>query len=416
MVVGLDVNRVRLAWLLTGLFISLALIYVIWSFIGTFVFGLFFYYATRPVYERVHKRVENRIIAASASMLLMALPIVVLMGYLLLIGIQELDALSRQFQSVDPELYRQYVSPYINASQAVQDPRMLLENPEAVDFDLIQEVFNQGLGYLGFFLNAGLHTFVMILLGYYLLKDGRTLSRWFQTKFADDRGVLEEFVRQVDSDFERIFFGNILNAILTAIVGATVFTLVDVFLAPPELGVPASILMGLLAGAASLLPLLGLKLVYLPLTAYIAFDAYQTDPTLLWFPAVFFLLAFVFVDLGPEFVIRPYVSGRSLHIGAVILAYTFGPLLWGWYGLFLGPMILILAYHFGRVVVPEIISQRTYAPFSVDPSTMEEVAPTREAWPPDDHEDDGELTPVPPAEAEPPDDDPGPGQPEPDGQ
>lgn len=378
------VSRSRLAWLLTGVVLSVAVMYVVWSYIGTFVFGLFFYYATRPVYDRVNRRVNNRILAASSSMLLMALPMVLLFGYVLLVAVQQLSALSESLEGSDFEGYLDLLGPYRDVSEITQNPQQLLENPEMLDVELARTILDQALNYLGFFINVGLHTFVMILIGYYLLKDGRQLSRWFQGKFADDSGVLDEFVRQVDADFERIFFGNILNAILTAIVGGVVFTVVDVFVAPPELSVPFSILMGLLAGAASLLPLVGLKLVYLPLTGWLAVDAFRTDPTLLWFPVVFLAIAFVFVDLGPEFVIRPYVSGRGLHIGAVILAYTFGPLLWGWYGLFLGPMILILAYHFGRIVVPAILSERTYAPFSVDPTYMTVVDPPTEAWPPDE--------------------------------
>jgi hypothetical protein len=54
--------------------------------------------------------------------------------------------------------------------------------------------------------------------------------------------------------------------------------------------------------------------------------------------------------------VRPYVSGRDLHLGLIILAYVFGPLVWGWYGLFLGPMVLVLGVHFGRLVLPELVA------------------------------------------------------------
>jgi hypothetical protein len=35
-----------------------------------------------------------------------------------------------------------------------------------------------------------------------------------------------------------------------------------------------------------------------------------------------------------------------------MLAYIFGPLLFGWYGVFLGPILLVLVVHFARVVLP----------------------------------------------------------------
>jgi hypothetical protein len=38
-----------------------------------------------------------------------------------------------------------------------------------------------------------------------------------------------------------------------------------------------------------------------------------------------------------------------------MFAYIFGPLLFGWYGLFLGPLLLVLITDFGRVVVHELV-------------------------------------------------------------
>jgi hypothetical protein len=45
-----------------------------------------------------------------------------------------------------------------------------------------------------------------------------------------------------------------------------------------------------------------------------------------------------------------------------MLAYVFGPLLWGWYGLFLGPVVLVLVVHFVRLVLPELLAGEEIAP------------------------------------------------------
>ena len=52
-----------------------------------------------------------------------------------------------------------------------------------------------------------------------------------------------------------------------------------------------------------------------------------------------------------------YYSTRRVHTGSVMFAYVLGPLLFGWYGLFLGPMILVFVTHFGLVVVPELLGR-----------------------------------------------------------
>jgi predicted PurR-regulated permease PerM len=130
------------------------------------------------------------------------------------------------------------------------------------------------------------------------------------------------------------------------------------FVSPAGLSVPYPTLIGLLSGAASLIPLVGMKLVYVPVTLYL-FGAALTSAGVdsLWFPATFAAVAFFVVDVIPDMVLRPYVSARDLHMGTMMFAYLLGPLLFGWYGIFLAPMLLVIAVRFNRVVLPELLAR-----------------------------------------------------------
>jgi len=77
----------------------------------------------------------------------------------------------------------------------------------------------------------------------------------------------------------------------------------------------------------------------------------------------------------------------SMWVGLVMFAYILGPLLFGWYGIFLGPMILVLVVHFGRIFIPELLSGTDIRPAAVDPET---VADPRGTPPPTpvEHTDD----------------------------
>jgi len=104
------------------------------------------------------------------------------------------------------------------------------------------------------------------------------------------------------------------------------------------------------------------------------------DPTTMWFTAAFVAVSFVIVDTIPDLVLRPYVSGRNLHVGAVMIAYTLGPLLFGWYGIFLGPIILVLVINFARHVLPVLIAREPLVPYAVDPGVAapdDSVLPVR---------------------------------------
>ena len=369
MVDGWDFDRSRIVWWVFGAVLGAAVLFVVYSFVGTFVFGIFIYYATRPVYNRLRLRVGPPSVAAATALLVLALPVILLMAYTGAIALQEFSNVASR---TDINGVQTAIQPYINVSTVARSPEELLANP---DPELIRGIGESALGYLGFIGNAALHLFVMIALAFYLLRDDHKLSRFFRRQFADDGGVVNAYVRSVDRDFNNVFFGNILNALFTGTIGAAAYNTLNL-VAPAGIAIPYPTLLGLLTGAASLIPIVGMKLVYVPVSAYLGADAALNAPELLWFPVLFASVSFVIVDTIPDLVLRPYVSGRDLHVGLVMLAYILGPLLFGWYGIFLGPMILVLVVHFVRVVLPELVAGEPIRPWAVDPTYLFSDAPS----------------------------------------
>jgi len=371
-----EFDRTRLSWWAVALVLGGALLFVVYSFVGTFVFGIFIYYATRPVYKRIKRRTSHSDVAVTISLFALALPVLLLLSYVIAIALQEFDKVARIAQVA---ALQKQLAPYINVSSLATDPQQLLTQAQLLltgdNVGTYRGFFDQGLKYAGFFGNALLHLFLMLVLAFYLLRDDHKLSRWFRNRFGDDDGVLEAFLDAVDRDYHNIFFGNILNAVLTGTIGAIMYNVLD-FVAPPALGIPSPSLLGLLTGVASLIPIVGMKLVYFPVAAYLFGDALLLEPRLVWFPSLFVLVSLVVVDTIPDLVLRPYVSGRNLHIGLIMLAYTFGPLLFGWYGIFLGPMILVLAVHFAKIVLPELLAGQPIRPWEIEESELRAASAT----------------------------------------
>jgi predicted PurR-regulated permease PerM len=381
-----EIDRSRAAWVLVGALFGLVVLFVAFTFVGTLVFGLFIYYATRPVYDRVRHRVGQPSLAAALALVLLALPAILLLAYALAIGLQEL----RQFATeTDLGPYETMLEPYIDVSGVVQDPGSLLNDPNLMG--AVRESLGSALAYAGFIGNGLLHVFIMFAIAFYLLRDGPKLGRWFVERFGDDDGVMEAYLREVDHDLYKVFFGNILNAVITGGIGAIVYSLLS-FFAPAASALPYPALLGLLTGAASLIPVVGMKIVYVPVAAYLfAAEALSPEPVW-WFPVAFAALSFVVVDTIPDLVLRPYVSGRDLHVGLVMLAYIFGPLLWGWYGIFLGPLILVFLIHFVRLVLPELTDGGPIEPYAVR-STAAHAPPETTPEQPDDAAVSPESTP-----------------------
>jgi len=174
----------------------------------------------------------------------------------------------------------------------------------------------------------------------------------------DESGVVESYAVAVDDELSSILFGNILNAFVTGIIGILVFSGYNL-VAPGAVKVPFAPLIGALTGAGSLIPVVGMKIVYLPVGAILAVAAVASGQSSAFgFVILFLVLAFVVVDTIPDFLIRPYVSGNRTHIGLLMFAYILGPIAFGFYGIFLGPILLVLLAEFFRTIAPYVLTGR----------------------------------------------------------
>ncbi|WP_340099752.1 AI-2E family transporter [Salinibaculum salinum] len=341
-------DRFRAVWAGVGLALALVLAWVTVTFLGTVIFGVFLYYATRPAHRRIEPNVGQPTVSALLALLALALPVVLLVAYTGAIALQELSLLA---ESVDLGPYESAIDPYLNVSTAVDNPQTALDNvgdPQAA-LDVLQAV----LSYLGLVGSGLLSLFIAFSIAFYLLRDADRLAG-YGALVADDRGTLEAYGRAVDRSLSSIYFGTILNAFLTGVIAAITYSLLNL-MAPQGLAIPFPALVGVLAGAGSLIPVVGMKIVYVPLVLYLGGRA-VLDGTGLQFVAIVAVVSIVVVDLIPDFVLRPFVSGRGLHTGTVMFAFVLGPVLFGWYGLFLGPLLLVLIAHFVRLVLPELLA------------------------------------------------------------
>lgn len=176
----------------------------------------------------------------------------------------------------------------------------------------------------------------------------------------------------MDYNLEKIYFGNILNTLVTGTIGAVTYNLLNL-VASGVVAIPVPTLLGVLTGIGSLVPVIGMKIVWIPVAVLLFATSLFVDPGTVWFPVLFALVSAVLVDTIPDLVLRPFVSGRGIHIGAVMLAYIFGPLLFGWYGIFLGPLLLVVVIEFGRIVFPWLVEPTANVDAGADVDTDSDI-------------------------------------------
>ena len=371
--------RRRILFGIGGLGLVAAVVFVLIQFQATLIFAIFLYYASRPIYRKLkslslpsrlqgHRVPYRRQVLAMVTIAIFLLPFLFLLTYTLVLVVPEIQRLAG---GDGPGVA------YLSALQSAQGSGLpgplvgleisdiLVLSPEEVVAILndpavqtwVEQIVATLTGSVGFIANAALHGFILLAGTYYMLTDGSRLVDWFLDNF-DESGVVGSYVVAVDDELSSILFGNILNAFVTGIIGILVFSGYNL-VAPGAVNVPFAPLVGALTGAGSLIPVVGMKIVYLPVGAILAIAAVTSgQASAFGFVILFLVLAFVVVDTIPDFLIRPYVSGNRTHVGLLMFAYILGPIAFGFYGIFLGPILLVLLAEFFRTIASYVLTGR----------------------------------------------------------
>lgn len=352
-----DRERNRIAWWLYLGVLGLGVAFLVYSFVGTFALGLFVYYASRPVFHRLRNHLDSRGLAASATLIGFVAPILLVVAYVLFAALGDLASLSEAESGAVTDL----LAPVVDVEALTGGQGEITELLSGVPGSLqslptggAEAVLTGGLAVLATVTGVLVHVSLAFAFAFFVLRDGDRIATWFSHNVSGEGTVGHAYATAVDDDLETIFFGNVLFAFIMAVLAALVYYGFNL-VAPGQLSIPFPILLALLTGGASLVPLVVGKLVYVPLVAYLAFVAVQTGGVALVFPVGLLVVSFLVLDILPQTFIQPYVAGRQIHVGVMMFAYLLGPLLFGWYGFFLLPVFVILVLQAVRIVLTDLL-------------------------------------------------------------
>jgi len=352
----MDERRAALAAF--GLLLLGFLAYVLAEFVAVLVVSVFVYYSTRPLYNWLGFKTDvfprTR---AILTIIFFSLPLVAIVTYtvfLVATGVRDFAENSPLADSLG-----------VQAEQAFTEqlpeiqPGSLVDAYQSGEFDVFITFLQENLSAIaGFVSGLFLNTIIVVVVTYYLLIEGKRIRRWVLR--YDNGGVASRYLKTVDAELKAVLFGNLLNVIAISAIAIAVFLGYN-FYAPDVVKIPAPVLAGALTGLASLIPVVGMKVVYMPLAVVPAVNAFLASETNLLVYVVGFLVATaVVVDFIPDIALRPYITSDRTHVGLLMLAYIFGPVVFGFYGLFLVPIVLVLALTFVDVALPYVLGQEEY--------------------------------------------------------
>jgi len=332
--------------------------YVVLAFIASVVVAVFLYYAVRPIFRFLDRFGLGRRSRAALSLLLFGIPFLVLIAYTVAVLALEIRDFLETQGVLESAVDR--VTAELNVAQLdLEELQTLVSDTDSVpSADFLLETVVDASSAIG---GALLQGFIIVAAVYYMLVDGPRLRSWFLDTF-DDSDVFRMYVREVDSELSQTLFGNIVNIFVTGITAILTFYGYNL-LVTEVIEVPYPGLTGALVGVGTLIPVVGIKLVYIPVILGVGARAVLAGELGLLLPVgVLFVVSAVLLDFIPDIFARARFSGDRTHNGLLMFAYITGPALFGFYGLFLAPILLIVTVESVQLLLPYALSGDSSAP------------------------------------------------------
>ena len=170
----------------------------------------------------------------------------------------------------------------------------------------------------------------MVFTLYFLLVDGKHLASLVVSAIPIERGITKMFMQKMSESGRQLILGFFLVAIYQ---GFMMFLISTIF------GLSTPLVFAALTAVASFVPMVGASLVWFPLAIFIGLTGAIGRAVL------FGVLAAFFVSFTDNF-LRPVVLGNRLKIHPLLIFFAIvgGLQFFGFNGLILGPLIVIIFF------------------------------------------------------------------------
>ncbi|WP_256390806.1 AI-2E family transporter [Natronoarchaeum rubrum] len=367
-------GREHLGWWALGVVLLGVLGLVVREYLPWLVFGLFVYYVARPVTERLETRIASRSLAAALTLFLFVVPIVTMIGTILLVALGQLARAAANLPAdrILAQLPIQVTDLPNTPSEVYDTTLVLIQEPS------VQTLIGSVGGVVGAVGATLFNLFIALLIAFFLLISARDIADWFEVNVFGEDSLAVDYLSTVDRGLGSVYFGYTMTIFAVILLSALVYGLFNL-VAPGGLAIPSAVLFAVVTGLFTLVPLVGRSVIYFTIAAILGVQAATTDPRLVWFPVAFLAVMIVGFDNLVRTYIRPYLSGRLLNTGLVMFAYLFGPPLFGWSGIFLGPFLMLFIVTFVRMILPVLADPERERVPVVSEHTLDEYAESVES-------------------------------------
>jgi len=313
------------------IFLILYLSYLILKpFLFVIVVASIFTIFLNPVYEWFLVRMKKGALAATSSLLLMVLfillPILFILGSVvqesrgLLDILQDTPTFLIDIQNTITYQLQSYGFPIDTAQFRLQEE--VIKLLKTLTLNIGSSLLYAGTIFFNTF-------FVLITIFFFLIHKKRIINYFMNIQIIPQHYFIQLQMRIVEM-VNGIVRGNLLIVVLQIFIGTIGFLI---------FGLPAPILLGLVYGLLSLVPAIGVLLVWAPI-AIILFINEGLPITIL------FILWFVLTNSAVDNLVAPKIIGGQTRMHQLLIMFSVvgGLQQFGFIGIVLGPVIVALAF------------------------------------------------------------------------
>jgi predicted PurR-regulated permease PerM len=314
------------------------LIRLFWTYISAIVLAMIIASVFYPVYGWVRKMFKERVTAAALFMILLIfLVLVVPLGWFVgALSNQAFDFYNRTRDAVSigkiqetlesDSVWMQRLRKAGKAAGVEFTPEKVQELATSLGKNVGLFLYKQLSSVASNLLSFLIHFFLMMLVIYYLFRDGGRLKNYLTQLVPLPREQLEKVTGKFQEMGRAIIVGNGLSGIVQGILGGIGFAL---------FGITSPLLWGSVLAFMAFLPIVGASIVFLPATAIMILHGKVGL-------AIGYLAYNVCYSSIIEYLVKPRVIGQGMQMNAllVFVGIIGGLKLFGILGIIYGPLII----------------------------------------------------------------------------
>ncbi|PCR90381.1 AI-2E family transporter [Natrinema ejinorense] len=319
-----DLSSTTFLRLLLVVFGTLSLVLVL-PFFQPVLAGALLAYLVAPINNRLSRRL-GATVGALVTILITVIVVLVPLLLILAVAVDQAVSLASGAEIPDLAAVETTVQELLGTDADLQ---RLLEPLSGAAETGLRGVLGGVIGIVGGIPAFVVGAVIFLFTFYYLLRDGDAFVAWLRTAAPLEPDVMDELIERTDDLLWAAVVGNVIVAGLQAILTVLGFVV---------LGFEDLVFWGIVTFVLSLLPLIGASIIWIPAVIYLVIVGNV--------PAAVGLLVYGFVIIsGSDNFVRPIAMQRGAHLnsGLLVLGIFGGVAVFGFLGLFIGPVILGLS-------------------------------------------------------------------------